>query len=177
MLASWLCQIYKLLHTEAGKGMSDNPAERIAELGVELQRRDDKIKELNRERDEARELVDRMREQVETGNELFDGCIEVFDMQQGEGGAWLFDPSQSTLWEQHDDLWKKHQVLIRQWNKFVSRYNAVISPRERGRPIAASDAQQAEVLKRRKAGETLRGIAAATGLTPGTVRTIVDKSK
>jgi hypothetical protein len=50
-----------------------------------------------------------------------------------------------------------------------------VSPRERGRPLAASSAQQAEVFKRHKA--SLREIAAATSLSLRTVRTIVEKAK
>jgi hypothetical protein len=98
-------------------------------------------------------------------------------MQQNEVGNWLFDPEQSELWERHNTLMTDHQKLIRQWNKFVGEYNAVVSPRERGRPIAASAAQQADVTKRRKSGQTLRAIAATTGLGLRTVCTILDKTK
>jgi hypothetical protein len=45
-----------------------------------------------------------------------------------------------------------------------------------GRPIAASAEQQTDVLKRRKAGTSLRKIAAATGLGLATVRTIIEKA-
>jgi len=55
----------------------------------------------------------------------------------------------------------------------VPIYNATISPQPVGRPLAASAAQQIDVLKRRKSGESLRGIAQATGLSFSTVRTIV----
>jgi hypothetical protein len=150
---------------------------RVVELEHELRQRDDKIKELNRELDEARELVGRMREHAADQIQLIDHWIEVFEMQQGENGDWLFDPAQDELWEKHAQLWSEYRRLLQQWNKFVPRYNAVISPRERGRPLAASETQQAETLKRSKAGESLRGIAAATGLSLSTVRTIVDKSK
>jgi hypothetical protein len=103
--------------------------------------------------------------------------IDVFEMQQNERGHWLFDPAQSELWENHAALLQQHQQLIRQWNRFVAEYNARISPRERGRPIAASAAEQAAVMKRRKAGESLRTIAAATSLSLRTVLTIVDKAE
>lgn len=49
--------------------------------------------------------------------------------------------------------------------------------RGRGRPIAANEAQQAEVLRLREAGETLRGIARRTGLGMMTVVTITSKRK
>jgi hypothetical protein len=46
-----------------------------------------------------------------------------------------------------------------------------------GRPIAASEAQVADVRRRRTAGESLRGITAATGLSFRTVRTIVARAE
>jgi hypothetical protein len=48
-----------------------------------------------------------------------------------------------------------------------------VAPRYRGRPLGASAAQRADVLKRHKAGQSLRVIARATRLLFGTVRTIV----
>ena len=153
--------------------MEEETADRIAEL----KQRDARIKELTTERDEAQELVDRMREQVEDSNGLIEQWIEVFEMQQGEQGKWLFDPEQSKLWDEHFALFKQHQDLIRQWNKQARKYNAIVDPRPVGRPLVASTAQQAEVLKRRKARESLRAIAAATSLSLRTVRTIVAQKK
>jgi hypothetical protein len=118
-----------------------------------------------------------MREHVDDANQVIEQWIEVFEMQQDERGDWLFDPAQSKLWEDHIALFKQHQELIRRWNKFVGEYNVRVSPRERGRPLAASEAQQANVLKRRKAGESLRTIAAATSLSFRTARTIVEKAE
>jgi hypothetical protein len=68
---------------------------------------------------------------------------------------------------------KTHNKLVREWNKFIRPYNHVVRPRERGRPLAASAAQQEDVLKRRKRKESLQAIAAATGLGVRTVRTII----
>jgi hypothetical protein len=155
----------------------DDPAERAAILQAELRQREAKIKELTAELAEAQDLVNRQREHVDDCKQLIDQWIDVFEMQQNERGNWLFDPAQSKLWEQHVALIKEHQSLIRQWNKFVGEYNARIAPRERGRPLAASAAQQANVVKRHKAGESLRTIAAATSLSLRTVQTIVDKAK
>jgi aspartate oxidase len=44
-----------------------------------------------------------------------------------------------------------------------------------GRPLAASKAQCADVLQRRRAGESLRSIAEQTNLGLATVRTIIAK--
>ena len=56
-----------------------------------------------------------------------------------------------------------------------AQYNAVVSPRNVGRPLAASDAQYAQVRKLHKAGKSLRWIAEETSLGLNTVRTIVGK--
>jgi hypothetical protein len=114
------------------------PAERIAELETELKRRDDKIKELTTEQDEAQELVDRQREHVDDASQLIEGWIEAFDMHQSDDGLWCFDEASSVHFQAYDRLLEGHRKLIREWNKFVAEYNAVIRPRERGRPIAAS---------------------------------------
>jgi hypothetical protein len=153
------------------------PAERIAELEAELKQRDTKITELTTERDEALELVDRSREHVEDVGRMIEQWRETFEMEQDEHGVWLFDRAQSKLWDEHLAALKEHQALIRQWNKFVPEYNAIVSPRERGRPLAASKAQQADVLKRHKRRASLRKIAAATSLSLRTVRTIVEKAE
>jgi hypothetical protein len=147
-------------------------ADRIAEL----KHRDAKIKELTAERDAAQELVNQMREQVEDANQLIEQWIEAFHMTQNEKGLWCMDREQSEFFQHYDVLWSENHRLIRQWNKFVGEYNAVVSPRERGRPLAASKAQQADVLKRHKARASLRAIAAATSLSLRTVRTIVEKA-
>src|SRR6516164_2969790 len=152
-------------------------AERITEMEAELKQREAKLKELTTERDEAYELVDRMREHTEDHNRLIEQWIEVFEMRQDEHGSWVFDPNQSELWEQHDALLTEHQKLTRKWNRFVGEYNAVISSRERGRPLAASKGQQAAVLKRHEAKESLRAIAAATSVSLRTVRTIIEKAE
>lgn len=54
-------------------------------------------------------------------------------------------------------------------------YNAVILKRNVGRPLAASEAQQADVLRRHKRGESLRAIAEDTSLGFQTVRSIIGK--
>jgi hypothetical protein len=156
---------------------------RIAELEDELQQRNglitsavDKVRQLTTELGEARELADRMREHVEDVDRLLEQWIEVFDMQQDESGDWAFDRKQTRLWEHYDKLLEENRKLVRDWNKIVPKYNARIAPREMGRPIAASAAQRDAVLKRRKAGESLRTIAAATLLSLRTVRTILAKA-
>lgn len=57
----------------------------------------------------------------------------------------------------------------------MPRYNAQVDPRPIGRPHAASAAQVTDVERRRRAGQSLRKIALASGFTFSTVRTIVQK--
>jgi hypothetical protein len=150
---------------------------RVDELEAELKQRDEKIAELRAELQQAVEMVDDMRQEVEDGNAVIDSWIEVFRLEQDDGGIYQFDSGQSKLWDEHLTLLKAHNKLINDWNRFVGQYNQVVAPRPPGRPLAASDAQVADVLKRHKAGASLRAIAAATGLGLRTVRSILAGSK
>jgi len=156
---------------------TEEPEARVADLEAEKRQRDEKIKELREELRQALNTVDEMREHLEDGGALIDSWIEVFDMQQDDGGSWLFDKSQSALWERHKQLLDEHEKLIKDWNRFVPDYNRTVAPRQLGRPLAASDAQVKDVNRRKKAGESLRKIAMATGLTLRTVRTIVERER
>lgn len=151
--------------------------ERIAELEDELRRRDEKIKELTSELAEARELVDAMRDHVRDERQARLEWVSVFQMHQDQAGTWEFDSKQSDLWTEHGDLWDKHSALLAKWNKFVGEYNSTVLSRDIGRPLAASEAQQRDVKKRHKAGESIRKIALATSLGMRTVRTIIEKAK
>jgi len=146
---------------------------RVEELEVDLRHRDEQIKELRAERRRAVDLVDEMREHVEDGGALIDSWIEVFQMKQNDDGVWIFKPMAAV--DDYNALFEKHEKMVRQWNKFVGNYNSTVAPRGLGRPLEASDAHVKEVRKLRKAGKSLRAIAAETGLGLRTVRTIVDK--
>ena len=71
------------------------------ELKAEIERLQEQIKGLRRDLSRAYDLVDEKREQVEDSSALIESWIEVFDMEQDDGGLWLFDPSQSRLWDAH----------------------------------------------------------------------------
>ena len=143
---------------------------RIAELEDELKQRDRRIEELKREVDEARDLIRRMEEHIEDRSGIIDSWVEAFEMVSHDDG-WSWEP----FIDRYDDTVNKYNALLRKWNKFVPEYNATILKRNVGRPLAASGAQQADVLKRRKRGESLRHIAEETNLGLNTVRTIIDK--
>ncbi len=121
-------------------------------------------------------IVAEMREEVEQQGELREHWIEAFDMQMNEDGNWLFDREQTELWAKHEELLDEFNKLVRAWNRFVAEYNAVVAERPlrgRGRPHAASETQEAEVLRLKNGGASYGVIVAATGLSPKTVRTIV----
>jgi hypothetical protein len=101
-------------------------------------------------------------------------AIKAFNMVQDDKGLWCWDG----FIRECEEKEQKYFALRADWNKFFPKYNAVVAPRRRnfGRPLAASNAQRADVLKRRKAGQSLRSIADDTNLSLRTVRTIIDKA-
>lgn len=128
------------------------------------------------ERDEALELVDTMRENMQESSDLIESWIDVFDMQKNDAGFWIYNRDQVEIWKLHDELLTEFNKLVRDWNKFVPRYNATINPKNAGRPLAASDAQVAKVKELRRGGHSLRATAKETGLSLRTVRTILDNA-
>ena len=146
---------------------------RIEELEVDLRHRGEQIKELREDRSRAVDLVSQMREHVEDANSLIESWQEAFDMELKDDGMWHFESDKVA--DAYSKLLDNHNKLVREFNKFVVDYNSTVAPRGFGRPLQASDAQVREVSKLRKAGKSLRAIAAQTGLGLRTVRTIIDK--
>jgi hypothetical protein len=66
-------------------------------------------------------------------------------------------------------------AILRDWRRLVAEYNAVVRPRNVGRPLAASDAQRDTVFNLRRRGLPLRPISEETNLNLSTVRTIVEQ--
>jgi hypothetical protein len=149
----------------------DDGVRRIAELEDEIKQRDRRIAELKQELDEQRDLVHRMSEHVQDENTLIESWIEAFDMVLDDKGDWVW----SSAFVEGHGWFEKYVALGRKWNKFVPDYNAAVRPRNVGRPLEASKAQQREVPKLHKSGMSLRSIAEETGLGFRTVRTIVDR--
>jgi hypothetical protein len=145
----------------------------IGVLQDELKDKDRRIEELRNEVDKLRDLLKRMEEQIEDGNSLIERWCEGFEMVLNDDGKWTDDPWVDRMLKVQED----HQALVRKWNRFVGEYNTVAAARHRnvGRPLAASDAQRDQVLKLRKAGNSLRAIAEETSLGLRTVCTIIAK--
>jgi hypothetical protein len=126
---------------------------------------------LRAERDEAQALVREMEEHLTDCNTMIERWIEAFDMVQDEDGKWCWKQA----FVRGDEWLHKYVDLARRWNKIVSQYNARVAPRNVGRPMGASEAQQVQVRKLRQSGMSLRGIADETSLALHTIRTIVGK--
>jgi lambda repressor-like predicted transcriptional regulator len=147
---------------------------RVAELEDQLKERDERITDLRRELNEAELLISEEREYVESARAVIDSWKEAFGMVQDDKGVWQLDK-----WvENHKNAIAAYEALAKDWNRFVPEYNALMLKRiERniGRPLAANEGQIAQVRKLRKAGRSLRAIAAEIELSLATVRTILDR--
>ena len=143
--------------------------DRVAELEDELKQRDRRIADIKRELDESRDLVRRMEEHVEDRGGLFDSWIEAFGMIMTDDGGWTWGP----FIDRHNELVDDYNKLLRDWRKWARAY----FPNPIGRPLQASEAQCADVLQRRKRGESLQAIADETNLGMRTVRTIIERDR
>jgi hypothetical protein len=146
--------------------------QRITDLERELRLRDERIRELKDEIDGSRELVREMEEHVQERDEYLETFITTFGLTLNDQGNWEngeFITRYRAEGDQYENLRGRFNKLVRDFTRYA------VLPSPVGRPIAASEAQQAQVLKLRKGGMSLRGIAEETSLGFPTVRTIVDK--
>jgi hypothetical protein len=145
---------------------------RVEDLERELKLKDERIKELKAEVDETRDLVRRMEEHVQDGAEQFERFIQVFGLVLNSDGKWTNSEAIAearAFHEQYEDLRLRHNRLVDIVNRRV-----VLQPV--GRPIAASEAQQEQIMKHHKAGKSARSIAEELNLSRRTVTTVIDKS-
>ena len=148
------------------------PDGQIARLEDELKAARQRIDELKQERDEAYELVERMNQHVDVADAVIQSWIEVDQLQLGDNGYRL----KEGMGFQLDELARKYRELQRDWNKFVDIYNATINPRDVGRPLAASKAQCAQILKLHAEGNPLRLIVdEVKPLGLQTIRTVIGR--
>jgi Helix-turn-helix domain of resolvase len=147
--------------------MADDDKRRIDELEDSVKQKDKRIAELRDELDEERERCQRMREHIEDRGAIIEGWAEAFELELQDDGNYSMGP----FWDRYNKYIDEYNDLLRTWNRFaVSTWR-----RNVGRPLAASDAQCAQVLKLHKAGHSLRAIVDETSLGFQTVRTIVAK--
>src|SRR5438270_1685042 len=155
--------------------MKSPATERLYQVEDELRAAERRIAEMKAERDDAWNLVQRKQEYVEDVNATIESWIEAFEMTLGDDGMW--HSSGEHLIDKYHSLIEKHNALVREWNKLVREYNGMVAPKQIGRPLNASDAQCAEVLRLRKAGTSLQDIADDTSLSLRTVRTIIGRDE
>ena len=126
--------------------------QQIADLEGSLKQRDDRIAELREGIDELRDLISRLRGAPPRANvECIQSWMRIqFEMVQTESGGWTWGP----FWDEHNGLHRRYNDLVRRWNKYLPRINR--EPRNVGRPLAASEAQCAQVLKMHKGGIVAR---------------------
>jgi uncharacterized coiled-coil protein SlyX len=146
-----------------------DPRRRIGELEDEIKHRDRRIEELREEVDEQRDLLRRMQEHIEDADNTLERWKETFHMMEDENGKWTWEP----FWDERNKIIDDYNDLAHRWNKYLPIINGRSQPV--GRPLGASEAQVATVLKLHKQGVSLRGIVDETSLGLRTVRTIIDK--
>src|SRR5262249_50746513 len=105
-------------------------------------------------------------------DEYLETFITTFGLTLDEDGRY----HNGEFIKRHNDLIDNSSDLISRYNKLVGAFNrniAVVNPV--GRPIAASEAQQAEIVKHHKRGKSERWIAEELNLSRRTVTTIIGK--
>jgi transposase len=153
---------------------------RIGALQDELKRRDERIAELRDEIDENRDLIRRQREYIEERNNYLEEFITTFGLTLDEDNHY----TNGDFIKSHNELLDENDKLITDYNKLVRKHNELLyenndlrgDKRPVGRPIAASETQQAQALAYHKEGKSIRWIAESMTLSRRTVSTIIDKA-
>jgi hypothetical protein len=157
------------------RAATDTPAahrQRIADLERELRLRDQRIRELKDEIDESRELVREMEEHAKGHDEYLEMFITTFGLTLNSDGKW----ENGEFIAGYRALVDEYENLRGRYNKLVSEFNCyAVPPQPIGRPIAASPAQQAQIVKHHKAGHSARWIAEEMSLSRRTVTTVISK--
>jgi hypothetical protein len=149
-----------------------DPKQRIADLERELRHKDERINELKDELDEQRDLVRRMEEHEQEHNEYLENFIQTFGLVLDDDGKWTngeFITEHNALVDKHNDLITRYNKLVGRFNRNIARVNPV------GRPMATSEAQQAQLLKHHKAGRSSRWIAEEMTLSRQAIMTVISK--
>jgi septal ring factor EnvC (AmiA/AmiB activator) len=149
-----------------------DPELRIADLERELRFKDERISELKTEIDKDRELIRELEEHQQEGDEYLETFITTFGLVLNDDHEWTNDEDN----KEHSALVDKYNDLLGRYNKLVDRFNrniAKVNPV--GRPIAASEAQQAQIIKHHKQGKSSRWIAEEMTLSRRTVTTVTGK--
>ncbi len=137
-----------------------------------LELKDERIRELKDEVDQGREFVHRMEEHVQERDEYLERFITTFGLTIDDDGKWCngeFLRQHNNLVDEFNDLADRYNRLVRDFNQYA------VPPQPVGRPIAASEAQQAQIIKHHKAGKSSRWIAEEMTLSRRTVTTVIGR--
>src|SRR6516165_9741537 len=116
----------------------------VTDLERELHFKNERIAELKNEIDELHHLVQRMEEHAQEHDEYLETFITTFGLTLNDDNKW----ENGEFIEKYNTLIERNSELIDDYNKLVRSFNrniAMVQPV--GRPIAASEAQQAQILK------------------------------
>ena len=144
--------------------------ERIYQLEDELKAAKQRIEELRAERDEANAAVASFIEHYDERREIMQRWRITLGMVERDG-VWVWESDHPIISVR--EMAAAYIELRRAYNRLLQLYD----PADVGRPLAASEAQVAQVLKLRKEGTPYRLIMDETGLGLQTVRTIIGREK
>lgn len=152
--------------------MTAKQAQRIADLERELRLKDEHIRELKEEVDEGRDLIRRMSEHSAEHDEALEHFITTFGLTVTDDSKYSNDEfikGYLALADQYEDLRLRYNKLVGSFNRNIATVQPV------GRPLAASEAQQAQIIRHHKAGKSPRWIAEEMTLSRRAVTTVIDK--
>jgi hypothetical protein len=148
--------------------------QKIVDLERELQFRDRRINELKNEIDGLRQEVREMEDWVTERDAYLEQFITTFGLELDNDGSYRngdFIQGHQRLADKYNDLVGRHNKLIRRFNANIASVQSV------GRPLAASEAQQFQILKLHKAGKSSRWIAEELTVSRRAVTTVIDKGR
>ena len=144
--------------------------ERIYQPEDELKAAKQRIEELRAERDEANAAVASFIEHYDERREIMQRWRITLGMVERDG-VWVWEIDHPIISVR--EMAAAYIELRSAYNRLLQLYD----PADVGRPLAASEAQVAQVLKLRKEGTPYRLIMDETGLGLQTVRTIIGREK
>ena len=117
--------------------------QKVADLERELKFRDRRINELKNEIDGLRQEVREMEDWVKERDAYLEQFITTFGLELDNDGSYR----NGDFIQGHQRLADKYNDLVGRHNKLIRRFNAnIASVRSVGRPLAASEAQQFQIL-------------------------------
>jgi lambda repressor-like predicted transcriptional regulator len=154
-------------------GAMDEHDQKIADIERELEFRGRRIDELKVEVDDLRTTLRQMEEWVQERTTFMEDFITTFGLELDDDNKYRngeFIQSVQRLANGYDDLVGRYNKLVHRFNRNIASVQPV------GRPLGATEAQRAQILKLHKAGKSSRWIAEELGLSRRAVTTVVDKN-